>query len=199
MRSPSTLAGSPQSLPAAVLYASAAIVGAAVLVVELVGTRLLAPWVGQSHYVWTAQISVTLSALAAGYALGGRWSRQGRGLATLYLALGAAGASLCVAVLAAPWVAARTSTLSLGLSTLITSTTLFFVPLTLRCQQRQRHDVVLRAADAAGNARTPDGRLARSGRRRAWLGRTAARKAPRGEHRWQHRWRAALGADPHSL
>jgi spermidine synthase len=96
-----------------------------------VGTRLLAPWVGQSHYVWTAQISVTLSALAAGYALGGRWSRQGRGLATLYLALGAAGASLCVAVLAAPWVAARTSTLSLGLSTLITSTTLFFVPLTL--------------------------------------------------------------------
>jgi SAM-dependent methyltransferase len=132
MRSPGeTLTSVAHSLPAAVLYVSAAIVGAAVLVVELVGTRLLAPWVGQSHYVWTAQISVTLSALAAGYALGGRWSRQGHGLATLYLAVGAAGTSLGAVVLGAPWVAERTSTLSLAWSTLITSTTLFFVPLTL--------------------------------------------------------------------
>jgi SAM-dependent methyltransferase len=132
MPSPSEArASAPYSLPAPVLYLSAAIVGAAVLVVELVGTRLLAPWVGQSHYVWTAQISVTLSALAAGYALGGRWSRQGCGLGTLYFALGAAGTSLGAAVLAAPWVAERTSVLSLGLSTLLTSTTLFFVPLTL--------------------------------------------------------------------
>jgi spermidine synthase len=113
------------------LYASAAIVGAAVLVVELVGTRLLAPWLGQSHYVWTAQISVTLAALAAGYALGGRWARSSRGIGTLYVALGGAGVSLCAAVLVASWVAERTSTLSLGLSTLITSTTLFFLPLML--------------------------------------------------------------------
>ena len=72
---------------------------------------------------------MTLSALAAGYAIGGRWSRRGNG--ALSLAVGVAGASLCAAVLAAAWVAERTSTLSLGLSTLITSTTLFFVPLTL--------------------------------------------------------------------
>lgn len=123
------IAPRPPSAP--FLYASAAIVGAAVLVVELVGTRLLAPWLGQSHYVWTAQISVTLAALATGYALGGRWARSSRGTGTMYLALGGAGVSLCAAVLAASWVAERTSTLSLGLSTIITSTTLFFLPLTL--------------------------------------------------------------------
>ena len=113
------------------LYSSAAIVGAAVLVIEVVGTRLLAPLLGQSHYVWTAQISVTLSGLAAGYALGGRWSRRGRGLGTMYLAIGAAGASLVAAVETAAWVVERTLPLSLGFSTLVTSTTLFFVPLTL--------------------------------------------------------------------
>jgi len=113
------------------LYCTAAIVGAAVLVIELVGTRLLAPWLGQSHYVWTAQISVTLSGLAAGYALGGRWARLGRGIGRLFFALGAAGASLAAAVGTAAWVAERTTPLSLGLSALVTSTTLFFVPLTL--------------------------------------------------------------------
>jgi predicted membrane-bound spermidine synthase len=113
------------------LYGSAALVGGAVLVIELVGTRLLTPWLGQSHYVWTAQISVTLSALAAGYALGGRWSRHGHGAGTLYLALAAAGASLVAAVLAAAWVTERTLSFSLGVSTLVASTMLFFVPLTL--------------------------------------------------------------------
>ena len=113
------------------LYLSAAITGAAVLVIEVVGTRLLAPLLGQSHYVWTAQISVTLSGLAAGYALGGRWSRRGHGLGTLYFAVGAAGASLVAAVETAAWVVERTLPLSLGFSTLVTSATLFFVPLTL--------------------------------------------------------------------
>ena len=109
------------------LYFSAAITGAAVLVIEVVGTRLLAPLLGQSHYVWTAQISVTLSGLAAGYALGGRWSRRGHGVGTLYFAVGAAGASLAAAVETAAWVVERTLPLSLGFSTLVTSTTLFFV------------------------------------------------------------------------
>jgi spermidine synthase len=72
-----------------------------------------------------------LSALAAGYALGGRWSRQGRGINTLYLALAAAGASLIAAIETAAWVTERTLSFSLGVSTLVTSTILFFVPLAL--------------------------------------------------------------------
>ncbi len=45
--------------------------GAAVLVLEILGTRLLAPYFGNSIYVWSSLITVTLVALAAGYWLGG--------------------------------------------------------------------------------------------------------------------------------
>ena len=56
------------------LYGTAAITGACVLVVEILGAKMLSPYFGTSHFVWTAQIAVTLLALAAGYYLGGRWS-----------------------------------------------------------------------------------------------------------------------------
>lgn len=45
--------------------------GACVLILELVGTRLLSPVFGSTLYVWSALISVTLAALAAGAWVGG--------------------------------------------------------------------------------------------------------------------------------
>jgi len=48
------------------------ITGASVLVIELMGTRLLAPFFGAGLYTWSALISVTLAALSLGYAAGGR-------------------------------------------------------------------------------------------------------------------------------
>ena len=46
--------------------------GAAVLVLEIAGARMLAPAFGTSIFVWTAQICVVLVALALGYYYGGR-------------------------------------------------------------------------------------------------------------------------------
>ncbi len=46
--------------------------GAAVLLIQILGTRLLSPYFGSNLYVWSALISVTLTALALGYWLGGR-------------------------------------------------------------------------------------------------------------------------------
>ncbi len=46
--------------------------GAAVLTLEILGTRLLSPYFGSNLYVWSALISVTLIALALGYWGGGR-------------------------------------------------------------------------------------------------------------------------------
>ncbi|MCB9899148.1 MAG: fused MFS/spermidine synthase [Planctomycetes bacterium] len=65
--------------------------GAAVMIVELMGVRLLAPWFGQSQLVWTNVIGVVLAALALGQWLGGRASegRGGPGPAAL-LAIGGA-------------------------------------------------------------------------------------------------------------
>src|ERR1051326_7835547 len=54
------------------LYFTAAVTGAAIMVVEILGAKMLAPYVGTSHFVWTAQIAVTLVALAAGYYAGAR-------------------------------------------------------------------------------------------------------------------------------
>src|SRR5689334_23859353 len=45
--------------------------GASVLVLEILGTRVLAPYYGVSLFLWSTLIAVTLAALAAGYALGG--------------------------------------------------------------------------------------------------------------------------------
>ena len=46
--------------------------GAVTLVLEIVGTRVISPFYGSSIYCWSALITVTLVALAAGYKLGGR-------------------------------------------------------------------------------------------------------------------------------
>ncbi len=46
--------------------------GLAVMVLEMVGARLLAPWMGTSVVVWTSLIGVILASLSLGYWLGGR-------------------------------------------------------------------------------------------------------------------------------
>jgi len=53
------------------LLVSAAICGALVMVLEILGSRVIGPFFGVSLFVWTALITVTLLALAAGAALGG--------------------------------------------------------------------------------------------------------------------------------
>ncbi|HYE76879.1 MAG TPA: fused MFS/spermidine synthase [bacterium] len=45
--------------------------GAAIMVIEIAGMKLLAPAFGSSFHVWTGQIGVVMLALAAGYWLGG--------------------------------------------------------------------------------------------------------------------------------
>jgi predicted membrane-bound spermidine synthase len=45
--------------------------GAAVMIFELVGSRVIAPYVGTSTYAWTSLIGVILASLSAGYYVGG--------------------------------------------------------------------------------------------------------------------------------
>jgi len=56
------------------LYSAVVVSGAAVLIIEILGARLLGPYFGVSLTVWSALIGVTLAALSCGYALGGRWA-----------------------------------------------------------------------------------------------------------------------------
>jgi len=53
------------------LIATALVAGAAVMIIELAGNRVLAPWFGNSLYTWTGLIGVILVSISAGYYLGG--------------------------------------------------------------------------------------------------------------------------------
>ena len=58
----------------AYLIATAALCGALVMVLEVLGSRVIGPFFGVSLFVWTSLITVTMVALAAGYAIGGHLS-----------------------------------------------------------------------------------------------------------------------------
>ncbi len=113
------------------LYTTAALTGAAVMVVEILGARMLSPFIGTSHFVWTAQIAVTLVALACGYYAGGRLADRSQNLATLYWAILAAAVYLVATVPFCEPVAYRCLDLNLVVGSLLASAFLFFVPLAL--------------------------------------------------------------------
>ena len=75
--------------------------GAALMALEIVGSRVLAPVFGTSLFVWGALITTFLAALAAGYALGGRLADRRPDSALLANVLLASGA-LVILLFAAP-------------------------------------------------------------------------------------------------
>ncbi|MFA4946995.1 MAG: fused MFS/spermidine synthase [Candidatus Krumholzibacteriia bacterium] len=113
------------------LYLSISVSGASVLAIEILGTRILGPFYGVSLFLWSALITVTLAALSAGYALGGRWADKGATYPRLSSLLAGAGLWL----LAVPWI--RNPILHLAepfglrFAALVTALALFFVPLML--------------------------------------------------------------------
>src|SRR5512133_3478133 len=79
-------------------YLTAAISGAAVMIIEILGAKMLAPYVGTSHFVWTAQIAVTLISLSVGYCFGGWLVDRSANLTRLYLCILAAATYLCFTI-----------------------------------------------------------------------------------------------------
>ncbi len=113
------------------LYLTALICGAAVLVVEILGAKMLAPYFGSSHFVWTSQIAVTLISLSLGYYLGGRLADRSADLGRLYWCIFAAAAYLCLTVPLTRPVAEACLEMNLALGSLVASTFLFLIPLGL--------------------------------------------------------------------
>jgi len=105
------------------LYCTVFLTGAAVMVIELLGTRLIAPFYGASLYVWTSLIAVTLIALAIGYYVGGIWADRARSGLSLIIAI----AGLLTLII--PWltgpVLLATDPLGLRLGSFISTLILF--------------------------------------------------------------------------
>ncbi|HOX59433.1 MAG TPA: fused MFS/spermidine synthase [Candidatus Paceibacterota bacterium] len=113
------------------LYFTAAVTGAAIMIVEILGAKMLSPFVGLSHFVWTAQIAVTLVALASGYYAGGRLADRSQRLARLYWAILGAAIYLVLTVRLCEPVAYWGLDFNLAVGSLLASAILFFVPLAL--------------------------------------------------------------------
>ncbi len=113
------------------LYLAISVSGASVLAIEILGTRILGPFYGVSLFLWSALITVTLAALAAGYALGGRWADRGATMARLCILLAVAG----VWLIAVPWIRDpllhATERAGLRSAVLLSALVLFFPPLLL--------------------------------------------------------------------
>lgn len=101
------------------------------MIIEILGAKMLAPFVGTSHFVWTAQIAVTLVALAAGYYAGGRLVDRGPNLSRIYLCVLGAAAYVALTVLVVEPIAYACLSFPLAFGSLLASALLFFVPLAL--------------------------------------------------------------------
>jgi len=113
------------------LYLTAATTGAAIMVVEILGAKMLSPYVGMSHFVWTAQIAVTLVALACGYYVGGRLADRSQQVKQLYWSILGAAAYLSLTVIICEPVAYWCLDFNLAVGSLLASAILFFAPLAL--------------------------------------------------------------------
>ena len=113
-------------------YVTAAITGGAIMIVEILGAKMLSPFVGTSHFVWTAQIAVALIALSFGYYVGGRVVDRTQRAATLYWGILLAAAYLALTVAVVEPVAYWCLELKpFALGSLLASLILYFVPLAL--------------------------------------------------------------------
>ena len=113
------------------LVATAMICGALVMVIEVLGSRVLGPFFGVSLFVWTSLITVTLVALAAGYAAGGILSDRKGEADYLYAIILAAGILVLAIPLFKAMVLKACVPLGLRMGALVSALLLFGPPLFL--------------------------------------------------------------------
>ncbi len=112
------------------LYLAVFLTGAAIMMIEVLGTRILGPFYGVSLFVWSSLISVTLIALALGYYLGGIAADRAK---RFQLSHGIALAALSTALIPVFKTAVLLQTNALGVraGAFTSALLLFSVPLTL--------------------------------------------------------------------
>ncbi len=113
------------------LYFSISVSGASVLAIEILGTRIIGPFYGVDIFVWSALITVTLAALAAGYWLGGVWADRKASYARFASLFVAAGLLILLAPAARSPIIEVSRSLDRRAAVLASSLALFFPPLAI--------------------------------------------------------------------
>ena len=111
------------------LYLTVTITGAAVMILELLGTRIIGPFYGVSLYVWSSLIAVTLIALALGYFLGGLIADRYPAVRLTHVILVAAFTTVAVPFMSGP-ILRLTDPFGLRAGAFISALLLFTLPLT---------------------------------------------------------------------
>jgi MFS family permease len=107
------------------------VTGACVLALEILGTRVVGTYYGSSLYVWAALLSVTLTCLAVGYAVGGRLADRVPRAWMLYLLVMLAGGSVLLTGPLKSVLAPAADWFGLAWGALASALVIFFLPLTL--------------------------------------------------------------------
>lgn len=102
--------------------------GAALMGLEMVAARVLAPYLGNSVYVWGAVISVVMIALSIGYALGGQLADRFGAARSLPPVIAAAGLTTAIAPLVAIAVLPRVADLGPRTGSLAAAAAIYFIP-----------------------------------------------------------------------
>ncbi len=89
--------------------------GAIVMVYEMVGSRVIGPYVGISTYVWTSLIGVILASLSAGYYFGGNLADKKPQVKPLVIFILCASISISLATVIKDFVAIKLSSASFSL------------------------------------------------------------------------------------
>jgi len=113
------------------LYLTVFITGAVILVLEILGTRIVAPYYGTTIYVWSSLIGVTLMALSLGYYVGGKMSDKKPEAGFLYLIIFLSALSIVAIPLIMNSVLVGTNFLGPRFGALTSAALLFSVPLFL--------------------------------------------------------------------
>jgi spermidine synthase len=85
--------------PGIALEFSVFVCGALVMIYEIIGSRIVAPFIGTSTYVWTSLIGIILGALSLGYWLGGRTADRSPNVKVLASAIFIAGGLVSLTIL----------------------------------------------------------------------------------------------------
>lgn len=103
--------------------------GALVMIYEIIGSRLLSPYIGTSTYVWTSLIGVILAALSLGYWLGGKAADKNPDLKILAAVIFTAGGLVSLTILLKDIILAFISQMPFGLETKsVAAAILLFAP-----------------------------------------------------------------------
>ena len=113
------------------LYLTIFITGGVVLVIEILGTRILAPFYGSTIFVWASLIAVTLGFLALGYWLGGRLADKSPSSRVFYLLVFLSGFSVFILYTLKPIFIGWSDMMGLKYAPLMAAALLFGLPFTI--------------------------------------------------------------------